>query len=100
MFEDFLHSSSVGDELDGPPGWLEGAIDEKGWVDVGATNVLDVEKGWVDVEKGWVDGGSLHFNLFCNRNGRSKLQPINIKLYQISTPNSRPNKAIVAQIPD
>lgn len=50
MFEDFLHSSYVGDELDGPPGWLEGAIDEKGWVDVGATNVLDP---WLDLALGY-----------------------------------------------
>ena len=50
LFEDFLHSSSVGDELDGPPGWLEGAIDEKGWVDVGATNVLDP---WLDLALGY-----------------------------------------------
>lgn len=50
LFEDFLHSSSIGDELEGLPGWLEGGIDEKGWVDVGATNILDP---WLDLALGY-----------------------------------------------
>lgn len=46
LFEDFLHSTSVGDEVEGPPGWLEGGVGEKGWVDVGASCILDP---WLDL---------------------------------------------------